>query len=385
MTLPKYKIINSRKLKLVQVSDLCLNGVRMLGFIDGGKYPSINELRKTIRRILLIRLAYIGDVVMTQPVTAPIRQAFPEASIDFLTSRTAAPLLENDPCIDKIIPFDAPWFYGKKASDNTRDLIGNITGTYDLGIDFRADLRNILHCLYRPRIRYRLSYTSGGGGAFLTHPVIWDSWKHKVEFHLDILRKAGLDAPSSDPEIYLTTEETIAAREMLNGLRGCEGKIPVVIHPGSRLELKRWPAERFVELARRMNKADIGPIILLESPGNDEVTREIAINADIAADLTGCLSIRQMAAVCHHAGVMICHDSAPMHIAAAVGCKVVALFGPSQSKETAPSGDGHIIIESSTCLMKTKCDENICIAGCHGCMDRISVEQVYEAVCNQLN
>ncbi|MCD4653211.1 hypothetical protein K8T06_04690, partial [bacterium] len=113
MTLPKYKIINSRKLKLVQVGDLCLNGVRMLGFIEGGKHPSINELRKTIRRILLIRLAYIGDVVMTQPVTAPVRQAFPEASIDFLTSRTAAPLLENDPCIDKIIPFDAPWFYGK--------------------------------------------------------------------------------------------------------------------------------------------------------------------------------------------------------------------------------------------------------------------------------
>lgn len=378
----EYKIINRRKRSLVRAADLMLElGARLKLLPTQTALQPLPELRERIKRILIVRLAYIGDIVMTQPVIAPLRSAFPNATIDFMTSRSAAPLLESDPDLDSVIPFDAPWFYSGTPSSTSVSLNKLITGRYDLGIDFRADLRNIWHCLYRPKIRYRLSYTSGGGGVLLTHPVTWSHWQHKVGFHLDILRLAGIDAPDRDPVISISAEEAQWARARVEDLCGGSVRAPIIIHPGSRLPLKCWPAERFIELIGRINEADLGPVILVEAPGNEFRTSAITEQVSVTADLTGQLTIRQMASLFQEARFLVCHDSAPMHIAAAVGCRTVALFGPSRSLETAPCGSGHQIIEAH-CPHKAVCDENVCLANrSGGCMMDISVDEVFERCC----
>ncbi|MBN1296626.1 glycosyltransferase family 9 protein [bacterium] len=374
-----YKIINRRKLGLVMAADWMLSAARSVGLIRTDRLPLLPNVAPDIRRVLLIRLAYIGDVIMTQPVTRVVREAFPNASVHFLTSSAATPLLQRDPCIDRVISFDAPWFYRGVDRSRARCNLEQLAGAYDLGIDFRGDIRNIWHCLYRPGIPYRLSYSSGGGGALLTHPISWTELKHKVEFHLDLLRKAGFPAERRDPVIHLSGDEITGIRERLDRIPACRGVRPIVIHPGSRLPLKRWSVAHFTRLIHRLDQENLGPVVLVESRENASITGQLRNLNGVQADFTGALSIREMAALFRSASVLICHDSAPMHIAAASGCRVVALFGPSRPLETAPSGTGHRIIEAA-CNLKDRCDESRCLDRYRGCMDRIDVETVVDAV-----
>lgn len=379
MRLNDYKIINKRKRNLVWFADKILDAAAWIS-LKHRSTPSLAIDKNAIKKILIVRLAYIGDVIMTFPVIEALANAFPTAKIDFLTSSSAAPLLQNHPGLDEIIEFDASWFYpDTKGRRETTDLVRKLKAErYDLGIDFRGDIRNIYHCLYRLCIPIRVSYTSGGGGALLTHPIRWNQLRHKVDYHLDILRKIGIAASRTNPKIFLTETEKAEAADILAEIPECRERAPILIHPGARLALKRWPAERFIDLIEMIQKSGLGPVVLLDVAGG-EIGRQIAAGAPLAADLTGRLTIRQMAAVMSLGRVLVCHDSGPMHIAAAVGARVVALFGPSRPIETAPCGEGHIVIEAP-CNRKDLCDENTCLLTEKGCMEKISVEQVFQKI-----
>ncbi|MBN1880124.1 glycosyltransferase family 9 protein [bacterium] len=363
---------------MVMSADRLLTIASELGLIRAnsinGKLPDRNDIRK----LLVIRLAYIGDVVMTLPVLAPLRNAFPNAQIHFLTSVNAAPLLRNQPCLDEIIAVQPSWFFKHSAADKPSKIRQLLSNGYDVGFDFRGDIRNIWHCLFRPGIPIRISYSSGGGRLLLTHAVPWCELKHKVEYHLDLLRALGIEAASCDPMIILAEAEIAAARSLLDRIPGCRGESPIMVHPGARLPLKRWPAERFADLIKRVLSERVGPVVLVDSA--DSVSAQyISSRVPEIINLAGCLTLREMAAVASLARVFVCNDSGPMHIAAAVGTRVVALFGPSRSIETAPRGKGHRVIEAD-CPFKERCDESECLKGVNGCMSQISVDAVFAHV-----
>ncbi len=377
-----YKIINNKKRFLVHTADTLLNTAAYLRLLPSRSQTT--DLRnESIQRILIIRLAYVGDVVMTLPVIKPLAKAFPGARIDFLTSRFAAPLLESCPNLSSIISFNAPWFYRGPEADNTKELVSKLKDErYDLGIDFRGDIRNIYHCLYRPQIRYRVSYNSGGGDKLLTHAVHWKELKHKVEYHLDILKSIGIAAKSTCPEICLTDDEVQIARDFLNRLPGCRERSPLVIHPGARMPLKKWSIEKFVDLVKRIDKCGLGPVLVIDTKGS-EYARQMADNSTAAINLAGALSLREMAALLSLCCMMVCHDSGPMHIAAAVNTPVIALFGPSRPIETAPCGTDHTVLEGQ-CNQKDTCDENNCLTGRSECMQKITVEKVLNEIQNRM-
>ena len=374
-----YKIINQNKLKLVRLADSALNLMGFTGLIQPEKSPeSLVEAASNIKKLLVVRLAYLGDIVMTLPVLPPLRRAFPAAEIHILTSTLAAPLLAGNPDIDGVITHDPNWFYSKGTS--TSDLVRRLRReSFDAGFDFRGDIRNIYHCLFRPGIPVRISYESGGGGKLLTHPVPWDTLKHKVEYHLDILRYFGFDAPYSAPRIFLSSQEIAEAEERLMALTGSK-VASVVVHPGSRLPLKRWRPERFSRLIRDIQGQHHIQVILMCGPGEAHILLEIIQQTPGVKVLENTRNIRQFAAVMSRTQCLVCHDSAPMHIAAACGAKVVALFGPSRPVETAPCGEHHEVLEGF-CPSKDECDENRCItAGNAACINDITIERVLAAV-----
>ncbi len=379
-----YKIINPRKRTLVRAGDLILRGLSGLGILRS--LPAVSQLDPSqIQRIIIIRLAYIGDVVMTQPVIPVLRGAFPDAQIDLLTSHAAGDLLISDPGINEVIRFNAPWFYPDNSRCSTKQLVKQLAGKgYDLGIDFRGDIRNIYHCLYQPGIPRRMSYDSGGGGRLLTHPVPWTSLKHKVEYHLDILKHYGFSSESLLPRLYLSDEETDAMRLRLKTVLNSDVK-PVVIHPGARIENKLWPAAKYSELIRLMTDMGMGPIIMVAHESERNRTQEITDQVHVDLDLTGQLNIRELAALFSVSRFLVCHDSAAMHIAAAVNCPVVALFGPSRPIETAPCGQGHIVMEGQ-CERKNECDEVRClVTDTAACIRHIETKQVLTSCENLFN
>ncbi|MBN1552654.1 glycosyltransferase family 9 protein [bacterium] len=376
--MPTYKIINRKKYWLVKTADLLLSALSSIGLLPATKYDDLDAVRSEIKKILLIRLAYIGDVILTQPALKPLKQFFPQAEFHFLTSRAAAELLCSDPDIFQTIAFDAPWFYS--PGDDSKAMYKKIRDiSFDLGIDFRGDVRNIYHCLWKPSLPRRVSYSSGGGYALLTTPVEWKRLKHKVEFHLDLLRNIGIHAEYSDPVIYLNEDETADARRILTE-SGCNpNEYPVAIHPGARLPLKRWPVESFVNLSKQLKADGVGPIVLICSHEQADISNDIYKGGAIDINLSGKLTLRQVAAILSQCRCLICHDSAAMHIAAAVKTPVIALFGPSRPAETSPCGINHQIVEG-LCSVKDLCDEQYCRVKPEGqCMRSIDVEMVIKA------
>ena len=211
-----YKIVNKKKKIVTAIVDF-------IGYII---WTPVNLFRKKhpfltgIKEILVIRTAYIGDVVMTLPILKPLKELYPDSRLTFLTGLKAAELLRNNPYIDEILGYDAFWFYtkvGKKAlMDYFRFLKVLRRRVYDLVIEARGDIRDIALLAYLSKSRYKVSYKVGGGGYLLTHVVPYEEVKHKVEYHLDIVRFLGGDITGLEWRIYLTPEEKTA---LWNNLR----------------------------------------------------------------------------------------------------------------------------------------------------------------------
>jgi lipopolysaccharide heptosyltransferase II len=370
--------------------------------ISSQKNPSLQpqDFQK-IKKILILRTAYTGDVVMTLPVLIPLRNAFPNAEICFLTSHSAVPVLEHHPAAVQVIQYDAFWFYVQPkliAFKKYQEVIKRIRQErFDLVFDFRGDIRDIFFLAYRSKAKYRFSYGSGGGAYWLTQVIPLREIKHRVQFHLDILRELKILEESSlrpvlddNPKIYLTVAEKQNALNRLQSLGvNLEKDVLIGIHPGARMALKRWPIDRYAALIDRLLEANLGIVIYFTEPENQSngVTEKILRHTDTAKHrfmVLSDLTLRELAAVLSYCKIFIGNDSAPMHLAAAVGTKCVALFGPSKSNETGPYGSEHIVIEKPYPCRQT-CDEATCRYTIEqDCMKAITVDEVFQAVAKNI-
>ena len=400
-----YKIINRKKLWATRTADwigkVLFAPRRLLrspGLIEPGR----------VGNILLVRTAYVGDVVMTLPMLKPLKRHFPSAAVSVLTSSSAAPLLMGNPYVDEVITYDPPWFY-ERGSHRTAAVAGRprtvMEGKsrnermeppravsyvdlwkalrsrgWDLVIEARGDIREILAFVAPARARYKLSYDVGGGGYLLTHVVPYPGTKHKIEYHLDIARFLGCSTEDElEWRVHLTDEEQTHAHGIL---AECGVETPFVcIHPGGRLPLKRWPEERYAALCDRLTGELQSRIVLLGSNAECEIVdRIISRVRHRPTSLAGKLDLRQLAAVLAEAALLVCNDSGPMHIATAMGTQVAAIFGPSKPSETRPYGDSHLVAAGEF-PCRTTCDENHCRHHCrHACMHEVSVENVFDMI-----
>ncbi len=374
-----YKIINRRKRFLTAVADAVL---RPLGWLLGTSRPGAPPDPAAVRNILVIRTAYAGDVVMTLPLLPALRDRFPAARITLLTSRDGAELAQGQPALDRLLAFDAPWFYGRASWKPYPALLRTLRAErYDLVIEARGDIRDILLLTLPLRAAARVSYAFGGGAWALSHVVPYHGIKHRVDYHLDIARHLGCTIRDPYPRLALSETEHTEARRLL-AQQGLANRF-IAWHPGGRLDLKRWPLERHAELMKEVHARTRWPVALLASPAEAELAarlQTLAAGVPITS-LSGHLSLRQLAAVLAEAALLVCHDSAPMHVAAAVGTPVAALFGPSKPEETAPYAFGPAAVLARPMPCRTTCDEIHCLApDHHACMRQLSVAQALESL-----
>jgi lipopolysaccharide heptosyltransferase II len=371
-----YKIVNRKKLIATIVLDTMGRALfaiprlfKRSGAINHGK----------IRSIIVIRTAYIGDVVMTLPMLQVLQNRYPDARITFLTSRAAAPLLADHPAVDEIITYDPFWFYKTSLAAWFSFIRRLRSQRFDLLIEARADIRDLALIAFFCKACYKISYAIGGGSYLLSHVVPYPGLTHKVIFHLRLAAYLGCRIDHAQPGLYVSDTARQQADKILAG-HGITGDF-IAAHPGSRLPLKRWPLDRCGRLYDTLTKKYNLPVVLVGSETEQDLVETVQksmVNKSVS--LAGCCGLPELAAVLCRAAVFICNDSAPMHIAAAMGTATVALFGPSSSVETGPFGKHNRVVEKDMGC-RNSCDESSCKNNQYqACMQHINEDEVLAAV-----
>jgi heptosyltransferase-3 len=299
-------------------------------------------------RVLVIKLRHHGDVLLASPVFSVLKRHAPQLEIDALAYADTAAMLSGHPAIAQLHLVDRQWKHAgvaAQAGGEWRLWQALRARRYDLIVHLTEHRRGLwLTRLLKPRFavapRPRKT-TAAWAGTFSHLYQLPESGnrRHTVETHLDALRRIGV-APAED-ERGLTLVPGAAAEARIDALLAEHGLHPrsfLHLHPASRWMFKTWPAARSAELISRL-AADGHRIVLTSAPA----ASEMALNAAIAAqagvavtDLSGTLSLKELAALTGRARLFVGVDSAPMHIAAAMGTPAVALFGPSGDIEWGP-------------------------------------------------
>jgi len=314
-----------------------------------------------VRRVLVTKLRHHGDVLLSSPVFTVLRSALPAAEVDALVYRETAPLLEGHPALARLHTIDRQWKRRgvlHQLRDEAALLRALRARRYDLIVHLTEHPRGAwLSRLLRPRYAvgrelprahwlWRTSFTH-----YYRLPRARP--RHMVECNLDALRRLGLQPASGEKGLVLVPGEgdLARARECL-AQHGLEARRFIQLHPGSRWLFKCWTEEAYAALVTAV-VGDGWRVVVTGAPDARERQLVAGILARLAApvraqvvDLSGALSLRELAALTQQARLFVGVDSAPMHIAAAMRTPVVALFGPSGAIEWGPWQVPHRVVTS---------------------------------------
>jgi len=369
-----YRIVNRKKRILTSLADRI--GRLLFGWLHPSDPPA-EIVSESVRHILVIRTAYIGDVMMAVPMIRPLKRRFPHARISFLTSTAAAPLLKNNPDIDTVLELNPFWFYPSRIADYFVFIRRWRRHRFDLVIEARGDIREILMLVMPLNARYKMSYAVGGGAFALTHVIPHPQINHRVDYHLDMAAYLGapVDRIRLNWGIRLTSEENARVEKILER-EGIQQPFWCA-HPGSRLPLKRWIADRYVPAFDQISEMIRCPLVLLGTQHELSDLKAIASGLKYRHHiLAGKIDLREMVGILNKAALFVCNDSAPMHIAAAMQIPTVAIFGPSKSMQTGPRSPVASVVEKPF-PCRDSCDEHICRHEIHhDCMKSITVKDI---------
>lgn len=356
---------------------------------------NFNPLRDAVptdalRRVLVIKLRHHGDVLVSSPVFSVLKAHAPQAEIDALVYADTAEMLTFHPAISQVHVIDRKWKRLGKLGHLQAELALYRTlkaRGYDLVVHLTEHWRGAWLCrLLKPRwsvgpavrgrsARWKSSFThlqSAPGHAL----------RHMAETNLDALRRIGIQ-PGAD-ERKLTLVPGAAAEAVVADKLAALGVRPgafIHVHPASRWFFKCWSVERMAALMGRL-QAEGHVLVLTAAPSPDELRMVEAIQARLPTpvpSLCGELSLKELAALTRAARLFVGVDSAPMHIAAAVGTPVVALFGPSGDKQWGPWGVPHRVV-CSTHHPCRPCGLDGCGSGkVSDCLESIAVDEVLAA------
>jgi ADP-heptose:LPS heptosyltransferase len=300
---------------------------------------------ETISRILLIRLDHMGDVIMSTVVLRPLREAFPQARIDFLVADWAYDLLKNNPYLDTVTPFKPVWFDRERYPSlwtqlkDLRALIKIIKkGDYEAVVDLKGDLRQII-ALFLAGVTYRISYGITGGGFLLWHNPEYRRGGHETDHNLDLVKVLGVVTQKAKLDLFVSVAAEETAEKILKG-NGIQERF-VVLHVLSGHTQKNWQNQKFSHLVRYLGVKKGLAVVLIGTDRDKKIVDDVIAEADIhAVNLCGKTDLETVAGVIKKASLFVGVDSGPAHIAAGCDVPAIILFsGKNDKHQWAPRGD----------------------------------------------
>ena len=282
-----------------------------------------------IRRVLVTKLRHHGDVLLASPVLGALKRHLPQAEIDALVYQDTRDMLSGHPALSQLHLLAK----GGSLREEWRLLQALRSRRYDLMVHLTSSARGAwLARVLRPAVSVAPKHPGRLYRNSFTHLYAQANARHMVECNLDALRRIGFWPEESDKKLVLVAgaDAERGAEKHLRDL-GLEAGKFILIHPSSRWQFKCWPEEKVVELALALAERGF-PLLFTSGPDAQEtgmIQRILARLPFPAPSLAGRLTLKELAALTARARLFIGMDSAPMHIAAAVGTPVVVLFGPS--------------------------------------------------------
>jgi heptosyltransferase-1 len=329
-----------------------------------------NRLLKNIQKILIVKPSSLGDVVHSLPFLNALKEGFPRAEVHWVIAYGLEGLFTGHPMVDRL------WIIHKdrwKKLSHLRSSFLELSSLmralkrekYDIVIDLQGLLRSgMITMATGAPLRVGFKEAREGSRFCYTHKVEGGKDIHAVDRYLKIARFLGCDGFDVIFPFPLFNQP-------LNPLPFTENYVVVV--PGGRWKTKRWPSKKFGKLASLLPLKTV----IAGSRSDVKVASEIvALSKGKAISLAGKTDLKDLIEVMKGSQFVVSNDSGPMHIAAALGVPVFAIFGPTDPIKTGPYGKIHTIIKEdiacSPCFKKT----------CHDlrCMKNLSVERVYEVI-----
>ena len=332
-------------------------GVRpgiMPGMDSASREPVPPGLERPPRRILVVRLGAIGDVVRTLPAVRLLRRTWPRARIAWLVEPPSLPLVSGHPDVDEVLLFPRGRIAGAARHldpgflSPLREFLDRL-GSFrpDLSIDFQGSFKSGLLARLAgapSRVAFDGPFSREGSHLFANHRVALPPDRvHRV------LRAAWLARAAGARDGPLVADLALHADELARGLRERDrlaaGAPLVALAPFSsgRQAWKRWPLTRWTGVAARL-AADGIRVVVVAGPGEEDDAARLAADAGPGVTFPGTWTLRELAAVLAHADLFVGGDTGPMHIAWAAGCRVLAVYGPTDPALNAPFGEGHRVL-----------------------------------------
>ncbi|MBR9975165.1 MAG: lipopolysaccharide heptosyltransferase II [Bacteroidetes bacterium] len=278
----------------------------------------------SLRKVLVLRLSSIGDVILATPMLRAIKRRFPECLVDMVTRREFGELLTGNPHIDRLHLLDTAEGRAGLRALNLALMSERYDAVFDLHNNFRSrTIRNGLssnvHIIRKRGVRRLLLYR-----------FKWNTYREIVpvpERYMETTARYGVKADAEGPRLYPDDGTRLSARLKLRAAGADPARPSVGLCPGAMHFTKRWPAEHFVGLARLL-VAEGERLLLLGGTADHEAAAAIArLAPEHITDLTGRLTLMETAAAMEYCRVVVANDSGLMHMATAMSRPVVALFG----------------------------------------------------------
>ena len=300
------------------------------------------------RSAVVIQTAFIGDVILTLPLIQSVRMLHPEAAVDVVVIPKSKELFANHPDVREVIVFD------KKGVDRGLRGLKRIASllksrSYDLALIPHRSLRSALLAMLAG-VPVRVGFNRSAGRLLLTSHVPYKDDQHEIDRNLSLLSKiAAAPVPRQLPHTYPSAADARHIDRLLIELEiGAPGRM-VAMAPGTVWNTKRWLKERFASLA--VNFDDAGyEVVLVGGLEDYDLCAEIRTlsGSSRVHSVAGLLTLLQSAEILKRCALLVCNDSAPMHLAASVGTPVVAVFGATvPAFGFGPSGPDDVVVETT--------------------------------------
>jgi len=349
---------------------------------------------KDLQNILIIKPSSLGDIVLALPALSALHRNFPDARISWLVRPEFAELLQNHPHLTEIILFDRKFlgkaWYHPRAFGTLISLICRLRRSkFDAVFDFQGLFRTAcLGWLSGCKKRFGMANAREFARIFYTHKTVQDQDSiHLVDYYLKIikaaLQKTEDKTKSSKPKfLFPVNPADVDSVNKLLASHDISSRDYVVFVPGSAHIDKRWPAERFAELADRISSKFDLPIIAVGTESEKSIVDRIKGLTDVSiTNFAGRTSLSELVALLKAAKLVVSNDSGPGHIAAALGTPLVLMFSWSNPARIAPYGRTECMIAREPYSRGPKIKST---DPTHS-VRTITVDEVFQKVCEQMN